>query len=295
MTTAFDAEGNWYKGITHFHSTGSDGLWSPAQLMDWYRDHGYDFAFLTDHLVCTETQDLSKPGFLTIPGIEIHGHDSTIDRTPHVVGLGGGVCGRVPEGRTLQGIIDHFHDRGMPAIVAHPYWSALRDEHLSALHSYIGIEVYNHTCEAYSGKGDSLTHWDSLLYDGKTVWGFAVDDAHCQLDDIGGGWIVVQAPELTEADILSAICAGQFYSSQGPSVTEWYTDGATAHVRCSPVSRVQFQAPNGSGIVVHAPAGGTISEAHVTFKEIPPYVRATCVDPDGKRAWTNPVFRDGQA
>ena len=290
MTTAFQMSGNWYKGITHLHSTGSDGRWSPGQLMEWYQSHGYHFAVLTDHLVCTDTSCFSTPGFLTIPGIEIHGDDTEIGRTPHVVGLGSGIQGQVPEGTSLQGIIDQLDQKGMPAIVAHPYWSALRDEHLSSVHGYIGIEVYNHTCEGYTAKGYSFTHWDSLLYDGKLTWGLAVDDAHCQLSDVGGGWIVVKAPDLSEPAILGAIRAGHFYSTQGPAIDEWQIDHASVTVRCSPATQIQIQAPNGSGRVVHAPEGETLTEAEVTFTELPRYLRVTCVDPQGKRAWTNPVL-----
>jgi hypothetical protein len=83
----------------------------------------------------------------------------------------------------------------MLAIIVHPRWSALRDDHLSSLDSCIGIKVYNHTCEGHTGRGDSLAHRDNLLHEGRLVWGLAVDDAHYQLDDVGGGWIVAKAPD----------------------------------------------------------------------------------------------------
>jgi hypothetical protein len=290
MSTAFDVEGNWYKGVTHFHSTGSDGRWSPGEMMDWYRSHGYHFAVLTDHLACTTTDHLSVPDFLTIPGIELHGDDPQIERTPHIVGLGRGFEGQVFEGDSLQGMIDRIAQRGMIAIVAHPYWSALTDAHLAPLQSYVGVEIYNHTCECYSGKGDSLTHWDALLYEGTAIWGFAVDDAHCQLNDIGGAWIVVKAPALTEPHILEAIRQGHFYASQGPAIEDWTIQDATIHVRSSPVRQIQIQAPNGRGRVVHASEEEMIAEAEITLPELPPYLRVTCIDAYGKRAWTNPVF-----
>ncbi|MBN1936016.1 MAG: hypothetical protein JW934_15205, partial [Anaerolineae bacterium] len=178
--TAFDVPGQWYKGVTHLHSTGSDGAWTAEALMAWYRAHGYHFAALTDHRYGTVTAHLSTPDFLTIPGIEIHGYDAGLDRTPHIVGLGAGLGGQVDEGGSLQGMIDLINSRGMLAVIAHPYWSSLRDEYLSGAMGYVGIEIYNETCRAQVGKGDSLTYWDNLLYDGRHVWGLAVDDAHCQ-------------------------------------------------------------------------------------------------------------------
>jgi len=247
---------------------------------------------LTDHLVCTDTGHLSTPGFVTIPGIEIHGHDKAIHRTPHVVGIGTGIEGRVEQGASLKGLIDQVNQNDGLAVVAHPYWSALRDEHLSALEGYVGIEIYSYACWRRFGKGDSLTYWDNLLYDSRPVRGLGVGDAHCLPEnlDIGGGWIVVKAPELTETAILEAIRGGHFYASQGPAIEEWGIDEADVYVRCSPVERIQIHGPNGSGRAAYAPKGRTIIEATSALSEMPRYLRATCVGLHYERAWTNPVF-----
>jgi len=292
MRTVFEAEGKWYKGVTHFHSTGSDGRWTPEEITGWYKERGYDFCALTDHLVCTDTRHVSTSTFLTIPGIEMHGRDEGIDRTPHVVGLGKGIEGTVERGSGLQEMINLFNSRGMLSIVAHPYWSSLRDEHLSAATGYAGIEIYNHTCWQGVGKGDSLTYWDNLLYDGRPIWGLAVDDAHCPpgRDDIGGGWIMAKAEALDEPSILEAIRLGQFYSSQGPVIASWRIDGSEVYVRCSAVERIQVHGPNGLGRTVRAPEEGLITEASFTFESMPRYLRVTCVDRQCNRAWTNPVF-----
>ena len=294
MNTAFDVPGNWYKGITHIHSTVSDGKWTVPQLAEWYKTRGYDFWILTDHLICTDTRSLSTSTFLTIPGIEIHGPDTTIGRTPHLVGLGAGIEGHVEQGTGMQQMIDQINGKDMLAVVAHPYWSALLDQHLAAATGYVAIEIYNHTCWEHVGKGDSLTYWDNLLYAGRRVWGIAVDDAHCSLNppDVGGGWIVVKAPALTETAVLEAIRDGHFYASQGPAIYDWTVRDTTVQVRCSPVERIQLNAPNGSGRMARASQGEAISEATFTLSELPPYLRVTCVDHQRLRAWTNPVFPD---
>jgi predicted metal-dependent phosphoesterase TrpH len=270
----------------------SDGKWTPEQVVGWYREHAYDFCALTDHLVCTDTSSLATPTFLTIPGIELHGYDEGLSRTPHVVGLGTGIQGRVEPGISLQAMIDRITGQGMVAIVAHPYWSSLHDAHLASASEYAGIEIYNHTCWEHVGKGDSLTHWDNLLYEGRPVWGIAVDDAHCAhgSHDIGGGWIVVKAPELSEPAILEAIRNGYFYASQGPTIEQWRVTEKSVYVRCSPVERIQVHGPNGSGQVCRAAPGESVSEATFTFRDLPKYVRVTCIDAQQNRAWTNPVF-----
>jgi hypothetical protein len=259
----------------------------------WYREHGYHFCAVTDHLVHTRTEALSSPGFLALPGIEIHGYDEKIGRTPHVVGLGVDIDGRVEAGTSMQQIVDLVRDRGGISIVAHPYWSALQDRHLADVQGYVAIEIYNHTCWEHVGKGDSLTYWDNLLYEGRQVWGVAVDDAHCPpgKPDIGGGWIVVKAPELSADALLDAIRSGLFYASQGPEIADWQITATEMHVHCSPVERIQVHGPNGYGRVEIASPGETLSHATFAMRERPAYLRVTCIDRHGKRAWTNPVFR----
>ena len=39
----------WYKGNLHTHSYWSDGDEFPEMIMQWYKDHGYDFVALSDH------------------------------------------------------------------------------------------------------------------------------------------------------------------------------------------------------------------------------------------------------
>ncbi|GAI52859.1 unnamed protein product, partial [marine sediment metagenome] len=46
----YSIQGDWYKGQTHCHTRNSDGVLSPVQLEELYRDnYGTDFIFVTDH------------------------------------------------------------------------------------------------------------------------------------------------------------------------------------------------------------------------------------------------------
>ena len=47
----FPDGGVWLKGNIHSHSTVSDGMFSPRELAELYRDHGYAFLAMTDHNV----------------------------------------------------------------------------------------------------------------------------------------------------------------------------------------------------------------------------------------------------
>ena len=48
---AADSAPRWWKGNLHTHSLWSDGDDYPEMIMDWYHDHGYHFAVLSDHNV----------------------------------------------------------------------------------------------------------------------------------------------------------------------------------------------------------------------------------------------------
>ncbi len=47
-------QSQWYKGNLHTHSYWSDGDDYPEMIMDWYKDHGYDFVALSDHNILAE-------------------------------------------------------------------------------------------------------------------------------------------------------------------------------------------------------------------------------------------------
>jgi hypothetical protein len=54
--TLWAGQPQWYKGNTHAHSVWSDGSHLPEQVVDWYKQHGYQFLVLTDHNVVAQDQ-----------------------------------------------------------------------------------------------------------------------------------------------------------------------------------------------------------------------------------------------
>ena len=47
--TCSEDELQWYKGNIHTHTFWSDGDDFPEMVVDWYKNHGYDFLVLSDH------------------------------------------------------------------------------------------------------------------------------------------------------------------------------------------------------------------------------------------------------
>lgn len=87
---------------------------------------------------------------------------------------------------------------------------------------------------------------------------------------------------------------GHFYSSSGPEVYEWGVRegqaGREVYVECSPAQKVYFLTYPGRGYARLNPEGGTITTAVYRPRGNELYIRAEVVDPQGRMAWTNPLF-----
>lgn len=53
-------ESEWYKGNLHTHSYWSDGDEFPEMIMQWYKDHDYQFVALSDHNIIAEGDKWKK-------------------------------------------------------------------------------------------------------------------------------------------------------------------------------------------------------------------------------------------
>jgi hypothetical protein len=283
--------GRRLKGNLHLHTTRSDGALSPEQAVAWYRQHGYDFAAITDHYVVTDVSGLSSDGFLTMRGYEMSADKTDLGQSLHLVALGidEAVTYDNPRAIRAQVIIDELNQKGATVFLAHPYWSGLTAADMLPLQGLIGVEVFNTGCGTDLGKDLATVHWDNVLARGKRWWGFAVDDSHWRDPDAGGGWVMVEA-DLAEDAIIAALRAGRFYSSSGPDIYELSLDGGTLNVRCSPVSIINFVGMTQWGAQKRAANGDPLTEASYRLRDVERYVRVECIDAQGRKAWSNPIY-----
>lgn len=202
---------------------------------------------------------------------------------------------------------------GMPQ-VNHPnyQWSVRLDDLLPLSGPFL-MEVWNgyptaNNLGGADGAGrvspSSEGLWDSLLTRGKVVWAVASDDSHDytrfdnrEVSFPGKGWIVVRAPQLTADAILKAVREGDFYASTGVTLAE---------LDASPkeMAIVIKMPPDPAGSFIPATrfttrfigAGGKVlAEVHgleprYRMRGDEGYVRASIVDSDGRKAWTQPYF-----
>ena len=172
----FAADGNWYKGNLHLHTSNSDGRLSPEAVVRLYQEHGYDFVAITDHNKVTLLEP-SKFSTLLIRGEEIDIlHDRFINRM-HLVAIGIDrpieVSDEARKAGDARPIIRAVKAAGGEVIVAHPWWSMLTLEDLIACEEALALEVYNTGCQAEVSTGYSMVHWDMYLNTGRVMYGVA--------------------------------------------------------------------------------------------------------------------------
>ncbi|NLV74216.1 MAG: PHP domain-containing protein [Chloroflexi bacterium] len=289
-TSPFSLPGAWYRGNLHAHTTQSDGLFSPEEVTAFYRSVGYDFMAITDHWVYTAGTRSADGSWITIAGSELHGEGY------HMLTVG---TSGLPD-RALAAdpavLAAEVARLGGLAFYAHPYWTGQTYDKLVTTPAVLGIEVYNGVCDQEVGLGYSRNEWDEALCTGKQLYGLATDDGHGGGGHKALGWVMVRATELEEGAIIEALRKGNFYSSNGPAITDLRLtrqDGKPALVvRCSPCRSITLYAAMPMGRRINAPEGGLITSAVLGVFPEQRFVRVECEDATGHVAWSNPVFME---
>ncbi len=295
----FSYEGIWLKGNIHSHSTNSDGIKSPEELVKWYKDIGYDFLSITDHDTFTNPRYINENDLILIPGLEVEpGPGEHVDEV-HILAwgvnrsFGCSVLGLhgVPRCNLPLNCITKRLTKGAKFVaVAHPYYSNLTEKDFKKLKGIRGIEIYNSTAEEENGRGDSRFWWDRWLSEGWVLWGFASDDTHDVFSFGKMGWIMVKVKEKSPEEILDAVSKGRFYSSQGPTIYDFKVTKKEIYIKCSPVTKINLitHGRGGDSVKEH---GDSLTECSFPLKHsYQNYLRVECIDKKNRYAWTQPVW-----
>ena len=298
----------WYKGNTHCHTLNSDGDSSPWEVAEWYKNHGYNFLFITDHNFLTSVDRLNavygkESDFLVIQGVEVSKRFG--DDPIHVCALNPERL-LVPEDgsslvNVLQDTISTIRDTKAAPIIAHPNfrWS-FGSEELKKAGNCLLFELFNaHPAVNNSGWGDKQSTeemWDDVLSSGKIIYGVASDDAHCFREPWARtearpnqGWVMVEAEELSGAAIVEALEKGRFYSSTGIELEDYRVDKASVMIKVKQDRDAQYllQFIGREGNVFFETYE---NQATYTFKGNEMYIRIKIEDSNGNRAWTQPIW-----
>lgn len=239
----------WYKGNTHTHSTYSDGDTDVKEVIKWYHDNAYNFLFVTDHNYPLNPDSISlpfagRPDFLLIPGNEVSDiqvvHTSSL-RTASFIPTISYYGKKLSDGEmsesdfqtlpnTCSGIltmhVNEILEAGGLPVLNHPnFMSGIQVADILPVKGLRHMELFNGHPSVYNWGNEIHSavevKWDSILIQGKLVYGLASDDTHQlkktdrEMANPGRGWVMVNAASLGFQDIVSAIENGTFYASTG--------------------------------------------------------------------------------
>jgi hypothetical protein len=301
----FSLPGRFWRGNLHTHSNLSDGALEPRQVVDAYKNAGYDFMMLSEHFVdhfgwpIADTNGFRSNSFTTLLGVELHAPETSAGELWHIVAAGLPLdFPSPPKSETGEQLAERAREAGAFIGIAHPSWSRLTIEDGRALQAAHAVEIYNHGCAIENDLGEGWYLMDQLLNEGRRLSAFATDDAHFKTPDYFGGWTQVKSESLTPEALLAALKAGHSYSSQGPLIHDISIDGNAISISCSPVDTITVICGNSRSLVRN---GKAITSAELDLarleqgwllKKKSPWFRVVCIDHAGKRAWSNPIWKD---
>lgn len=291
----------YFRGNLHGHSIHSDGALPAEQVVARYRELGYDFTCLSDHLwmepifcaqTVLDTAELDTPDFVTIPSAEIHclGKAFDNDNLWHMVANGlplDFAC--ADEQETAPELVSRAIAAGAFVTIAHPEWYTLTTEEAATVSHAHGVEIYNHSSHIECMRGGGAATLDYLLQEGRRMMITATDDSHFRIDDGGGGWVMVAAENLSAPALVAALKSGAYYSSSGADFEAIWLDGDVLEIRCSPVSHICV---SGSRTNTMSRNGENLTAARfdlANFKS--DWFRVTLCNRAGQMAWSNPHWR----
>jgi predicted metal-dependent phosphoesterase TrpH len=305
-TDPFKQPGSFWRGNIHTHSTRSDGVLEPEEVVLRYKAEGYDFLAMTDHFVglfdypLTDISAYADERFTTILGAELHTGAMDNGEIWHILAVGLPTDFAPPDAPDFQPIAasesapalaQRARDAGAFVAIAHPDWSQMTLADAASIKAAHAVEVYNHGCFNGCDRGYGFHIYERLLAAGRKLTLCATDDAHFFEPDHFGGWVVVKARENTAPALLSALKEGAYYASTGPEFHDVVWEDDHVEVSSSAVSAVILQGRSTRTVVRH---GHSMTRTVLPFDKLAPspWLRVTIVDAAGKRAWTNPIWRD---
>lgn len=276
-----------FKGNLHTHSTLSDGIFSPQEIIDLYANNCYDFLMLSDHDILSNPADWKDRGMILIPGNEITANGC------HLLHVN--ACELIEPNPDRQQVLNAIQRSGGFAILNHPNWGFnfchWPQAELERLCGYAGIEIYNGVTERAEGNAQATDRWDMLLSLGRKVWGYGNDDCHISAD-MTLVWNMVFAEERSAEALLRALEAGQFYVSTGVRLERIAQCGNRVHI--SSPDTVSYRLIGDYGTIF-----ATAEGPELDFEADPmlpfTYFRIECFGNGYSRAWTQPFLLQAQA
>lgn len=240
-------KGNLYKTNLHCHTTVSDGKFTPAEIKEMYKAHGYHAVAYTDHQIAKPHGELTDESFVALTGIEIAAMGDIAPSCVHACGISRDPDAEIFIENTVGDYVTDIN-RGIAILnekncittLNHPRWSGTTPEMMREIKGYKNIEVLNGYEDVNDGYGDCSETYEAELRRGNTPLPVATDDSHGAYEGGAGleyfrGFTMIKARELTYSALIEALDAGDFYASSGAVIKELWIEDGVLHIECSPV------------------------------------------------------------
>ncbi len=300
----------WLRGNHHGHSTVSDGLSEPLEIVQAYEAEGYHYFALSEHDRLLRAEDLQPHTSMCIlPAVEV-----TSCSNHALIFLG--ASQELPARKlTAREINKHVHASGGLCIFCHPNWrpvsvrwqTSTADALLETLEGIRGIEIYTGVIERLRGEAKATDCWDRLLSKGWRVFGHGTDDQHSS-EDYFVAWNCVQWPQdksPTQRGIIAALMAGRFFASTGVTISRvGVSDAGRCLILESDADEIRWIIRD--GVVIKKVKGGKSNLAmdefvqlldtpYARFAQVDEpeqalYLRAECLGHGNAAAWTQPFW-----
>ncbi len=314
-------EGRFYRANLHSHSTDSDGHFTPEELVEGYRAHGYAILAISDHNKFIDRSPLCRDDFLVLNSYEFnHAPYALQGRSIHM-----GLIARSPDIRETPDLVNfdsipegasdaafsaaisenarRANAAGFLSIYNHMRWSMDNEADFLGYDGFWGMEIFNYFSEILGIEEFNLPAYLAKLRRGGKLWAIMADDNHNfageRADRLGltspwdlsfGGWIEVKAPDLGYETIIAALDRGDFYSSMGPRFEELYIEDGVLHIRCSPVRSIAISTMNRNGNQSRVNRSRTFTEAAFPLREDAGFVLVNLTDEHGLHAVSQPYW-----
>ena len=198
----------------------------------------------------------------------------------------------------MQEFIDTAKANGFIVSLNHPNYSFESPEFFGELKGLFAMEIINQG-SYYIADDYNIQMYDQMLKRGHRMSCIAADDNHAAYiegddNDIRPwGHVIIKAEELTHEAVFSALEKGDFYSSQGPRITELYVEDGKVKMNFEAAKYAIMHTKYRHFGRVTAPLGEFITTAEFNLpKDADEFVRFEIIDQYGRRAHTRAYFMD---
>ncbi len=284
-------EPNWYKANFQVQSNAwagtTDGKDGTLEVYNKYKELGYDIISISDY------QKINRFKGIDTNVLPVYEHGYNAFKRHHVM-----IGAEKVEWRdyllwqthsNMQNMINTLRPQTPFLLLAHPRLrNSITPENARILSNYDALEVLNHY-------RNSSNVWDAALSAGKRAWLIGDDDSHKISDPNQTGviWTMINAPDKSNKEILSALKSGHMYGVVGRNaenknfLSSVSINGDTLTIACTDTADViRFIGQDGA----EKQETENNKLANYLLKSDDTYIRTEILN--GKtRMYLNPVYR----